>query len=213
MGTISIALIFIIIIATVCILLFVKPNTNNKKRTVSKQYNEIVTTVEYHNTLIQKYNETNQNYMIAMQKKERDIILCNDFDAQEMLQKAVSEYEVTCNIANDYIRRSNECINIRDSAGSLYCLEQLNQTLQDMDCIIRSFEKITPKMQQTYETPTIHAKEEAPSLQFFTGCNTKEEIEARYRSLAKAFHPDSKGGDETMFRQMMEEYKNLEGNV
>ena len=211
METISIVLIISIIIATVCALLFVKPNPKNRKRTVTKVYDDLHAAVNRYNELIRQYNQTNESYLITMQKVERNIILCNDFEAQDQLQSLVSEYESVCNVANDYIKRSNGCINEHDVAGAFYCMDSLKNALSKMDNITRSFQKITPKMNHTIEEPKI--VEAKPTLQFFRGCNSKEEIDARYRSLAKAFHPDCKGGDETLFRQMIDEYKTLEAKV
>lgn len=44
---------------------------------------------------------------------------------------------------------------------------------------------------------------------FFTGCNSREQLDKRYRELCKAYHPDSAGGDQTLFVDMQLEYKEL----
>lgn len=45
----------------------------------------------------------------------------------------------------------------------------------------------------------------APS--YFANCETKDDLEKRYKALCKALHPDSKGGDEQSFMKMKEEYE------
>ena len=42
---------------------------------------------------------------------------------------------------------------------------------------------------------------------FFAGCNTAEDVERRYRSLAKIYHPDMPTGDKETFQQLQEEYE------
>jgi hypothetical protein len=43
-------------------------------------------------------------------------------------------------------------------------------------------------------------------MKFFDGCNTQEEVKARYRQLAMEHHPD-KGGSEEMMKEINSEYE------
>lgn len=44
---------------------------------------------------------------------------------------------------------------------------------------------------------------------FFSGCNTAEKLEKRYKSLCKTYHPDAESGDTKTFQKMQEEYTTL----
>ncbi len=44
---------------------------------------------------------------------------------------------------------------------------------------------------------------------FFSGCNNAEKLEKRYKSLCKAYHPDTEGGDTETFQKMQDEYTKL----
>lgn len=44
---------------------------------------------------------------------------------------------------------------------------------------------------------------------FFAGCTTKEQVQQRYRTLAKAYHPDSGSGDTETFEKVQAEYEAL----
>lgn len=44
---------------------------------------------------------------------------------------------------------------------------------------------------------------------FFANCSSKEEADALYKSLIKAYHPDNKGGDNDMFIKMQQEYQTI----
>lgn len=201
--------IFCAIVPFVCtsavfIVLFAKPNPNNKKI-------QVQTTnyfVERYNQLIHKYNQTNEQFLINMQQMERKIAICHDTDTYEQLKKLVSNYERICSIANDYFKRASDCLNDNNYSAVSYCINQLDDTINEMDQIAVSINKITPKV-SGYKFDTSNQNETKPVLQFFDGCNTKEEADARYKNLAKAFHPDNKGGNETLFRNMNEEYKSL----
>ena len=48
---------------------------------------------------------------------------------------------------------------------------------------------------------------------YFGGCNTKEKLDARYKQLCKAFHPDSVGGDTELFQKMKQEYELLKSKL
>ncbi len=53
------------------------------------------------------------------------------------------------------------------------------------------------------------AENPANTSVFFTGCNTREQLDKRYRELCRAYHPDSAGGDQDTFVEMQLEYKEL----
>ena len=48
---------------------------------------------------------------------------------------------------------------------------------------------------------------------FFSGCNTLEKLDKRYKSLCKAYHPDAEGGDKETFQRMQEEYAALKNTL
>ena len=69
------------------------------------------------------------------------------------------------------------------------------------------------KIEETYENSSTEnhkrpepSKNGSPKDVFFEGCKTMEEIEKRYRSLAKVYHPDMPTGDKETFQKILEEY-------
>lgn len=44
---------------------------------------------------------------------------------------------------------------------------------------------------------------------FFSGCNTKEKLDKRYKALCKTYHPDGVIGDEETFKMIQNEYEQL----
>jgi len=206
MTIISSIIIVAVIVTAVLILIFVKPNPNR----VSSKNNALSNMVDRHNRLIKQYNQLNNECMAEIQKLELKIMLCNDVEAQSQMEQVLKSFSMEREVAIDYMNRSNTCLDNRDIAGSSYCLDNMVETLESMNRIIRSLDKITPKnnmYQDAYQSDTNMQK--TSTVQFFNGCYTKEAADARYKSLAKAFHPDSKGGDTEMFRMMQDEYNNL----
>lgn len=81
------------------------------------------------------------------------------------------------------------------------------------------FKRMIPRIQQL-EKQREEVKEMAEKLLeinndpikssvFFSGCTTPEKLEKRYKSLCKAYHPDTEGGDTETFQRMQEEYAML----
>ena len=61
--------------------------------------------------------------------------------------------------------------------------------------------------EQECRTPPSDEKPKGGKDVFFTGCDTIEDLEKRYRSLAKVYHPDMPTGNKEIFQKMQEEYE------
>ena len=81
------------------------------------------------------------------------------------------------------------------------------------------FKKLIPRIQQL-EKQREDVKKRIADLQeaakdpvkaslFFSGCTTPEKLENRYKSLCKAYHPDTAGGDTESFQKLQAEYTAL----
>lgn len=88
---------------------------------------------------------------------------------------------------------------------------------------ITKFKKLIPKIDaldkqcENIKRLLARRKEEAQNLTknsaFFSGCNTAEKLEKRYKSLCKAYHPDAEGGDEETFKALQEEYEKIKASL
>lgn len=74
--------------------------------------------------------------------------------------------------------------------------------IQQLDKQYSELEKLVSKLKEDYKNPF-------QSTVFFSGCNSPEKLEKRYKSLCKAYHPDVSGGDEESFKKMQAEYDTL----
>ena len=76
-----------------------------------------------------------------------------------------------------------------------YVISRIHQLDRQRDDVMNLIEQL----EKSPRTPV-------PDSVYFSGCNTMEKLEKRYRSLCKAYHPDSEGGDSESFQRMREEY-------
>lgn len=88
---------------------------------------------------------------------------------------------------------------------------------------LNKFKKLIPRIQQlekqredvkTLAQKLLEAnRDPVNSSVFFSGCSSMEKLEKRYKSLCKAYHPDSEGGDTETFQKMQEEYTSLKEHL
>ena len=65
------------------------------------------------------------------------------------------------------------------------------------------------KSEKEQEQTEARAKSVPDEFDFFRGCTDRESVEARYRRLMQAYHPDHKGGDEETAKILSEQYSKL----
>lgn len=164
-----------------------------------------------HNECVRQYNHVATHFNNKLQSKQTEILSCRDKDALDKLMYLVKEFNVEMDYAGDYLNRSNDCLSRNDSAGSGFCVNKSMDILEKMKTIIRNIDLIKPEQQIRLNEPKIRiVHNDKEEMGFFKGCKTKEETDSRYRSLCKAFHPDSKGGDRELFEMMRKEYDSLQ---
>lgn len=61
------------------------------------------------------------------------------------------------------------------------------------------------QQQQSYQQQSSGSTQDTDS--YFAGCTTLEEVEKRYKALAKVFHPDSQTGNDVSFKQLQTAYE------
>ncbi len=164
-----------------------------------------------HNDTLSKYSKLQYSFKNVVDKVSVEIAMHKDSAAAARLNVYINEYNKCINEVSDLFQRSADCVARREFKGSEYLLEQVKDVLNE----IKNIENYISNME--IEKDLFEQKddflddliEENTSLAFFEGCNSLDEIEARYRSLAKAFHPDNKGGNEMLFNKMRTEYTQI----
>ncbi len=113
--------------------------------------------------------------------------------------------------SEDYILRANRGQYITDLHE---VTEELNRYSGQVP--LEEFERLMPKIDQIDELKRkieqqVHqireSKEKKEAAGFFSGCDTPEKLEKRYKALCRTYHPDNEFGDEETFKRMQAEYE------
>lgn len=126
----------------------------------------------------------------------------------------------------------NEIINVLSIKNDMLLKNQWNEYLKDLSDLIdvieneyqneiphREFKKMLYKVRyldrqrndlfEGIDNILELAENPANTSVFFVGCNSREQLDKRYKELCKAYHPDSVGGDQETFVDMQLEYREL----
>lgn len=205
------------VLSIICVATSGSRSSNEK---IQKTINEYENTVNRCNVLIGRIcatiEEMKSEYFVSSADEERAVSLvkeyndlhsemvdCNDRIGFYLEKRNISQYK-------KYIKRV-DCIiaKFQEIYDSLMDVERYMQTKEEWDFYHRKNEQASSHWDeyQSYEkeTPTETKTKEKDG--FFGGCRSREEIEQRYRALAKVYHPDMPSGDKEMFQKMLEEYE------
>lgn len=118
----------------------------------------------------------------------------------DISQNAENQYETLVNRMGAYMELFNDSeVSWRNEVGAdiLKKAEAANEAINRLESAFRL-------LNQTTEN-----KDTNSAASFFRGCDTIDELNKRYRNLAKTFHPDLEAGDEETMKQVNEEYEHL----
>ncbi len=181
-----------------------------KKRTVRIRTPDRA--AEYHNRMVQETDKVSALFARRLDMKQREAVLYHDAYAFRQLEHIVSKFDQGIEPVREKLSESVDRIKRGDDRGSREILDGLEKDLEALRGLYEALGTVSVNKQRV-EDHTDRAPEPEPapkgSASFFDGCKNQEEMVARYRALAKAFHPDSKGGDPGMFRLLKEEYDRL----
>lgn len=208
----------IIIIAGVGCILFVasavSPHIRISKSSGNKN-NDWQYYASLYNEKASDLSDLSADFLNLIHKKHSEVILKNDAITLNQLNDFSEDFNYHCDTCQDYLKRARECLDIKDFAGTKYCLSQLDEELKQMEQIYDFIDLLEVdennyfgKNAQNDVKQNSAAKNDF-RMDFFYGCENKEQITARYRGLAKVFHPDSKSGNAEVFRMLKEEYEKL----
>lgn len=212
----TLVLIFAIFAIFVFVLILIKSkgkfsNSSGARASVtSRDVEKINASIELHNDTLHKWNSVTDKMNMNLDRKKREIILARDAQASSALSNLVREFNVIADDVSNYIMRSSFCIDRKDPTGSLYCTDRIKELIVKALAISNTVEELTV---EAFDEPHVHSQRRSTfdlshiELSFFSGCKSKAEVESRYRSLAKAFHPDNKGGDKTMFEELQRQHE------
>lgn len=179
-------------------------NTSAKK----EQKDLKILTIEKHNAISAACVSTENKFNEILQKTQRQIILYSDNAAFERLKYFVDQYDVLAKENVEYLSASMEYVSKEQYYLSINTLTKIEDNLAKIREYKRAVEFIEIDKRNDSQQALDDLLENSTnnSLAFFSGCNNLSEVDYRYKSLVKAFHPDNKGGDKDLFNKLQEEY-------
>lgn len=169
----------------------------------------------------EEYINSLQDYRVSLFHEEEE----SDEEALEM-EEILNDHTGT--IDDLY----NEIISVLSIKNDVLLKNQWNEYLKDLSDLIdviemdyhneiphREFKKMLYKVRyldrqrndlfEGIDRILELAENPANTSVFFAGCNSREQLDKRYKELCKAYHPDSVGGDQDTFVDMQLEYREL----
>lgn len=187
----------------------------NKKQQTEEDTNLLIDNVCRNiNEHINTYNNILAEANIITTTKREEIINANDMDAMAELKIYTVEFQEQQELVSNRIEHIKRLLEEEHDFESAFKQNQMLK--EEVDLFAHIIEKM--KYIEIHRTNysdafknTNFAKQQQPEreLNFFSGCETKEEADKRYRNLSKAFHPDTGCGDTELFQKMTDEYNNL----
>ena len=107
-----------------------------------------------------------------------------------------------------YMRNLNPLVEECSTKNSIDIrrFKQLIPQIQLLDKQRDDVQKLANKLESELQKPSGTAV-------FFSGCNTLDKLEKRYKNLCKAYHPDIAEGDTETFQKMQAEYQALKASL
>ncbi|MBQ2803120.1 MAG: hypothetical protein IJF07_04390 [Lachnospiraceae bacterium] len=149
------------------------------------------TNTEEENKYVEKFSE----HVSTLEQLQKDVDAALELADNPVLRSSFSKYLRTLT-------------DITDTCDSYHCnvpasvFQRLIPQIQTLD---KQRDNLTRMIAQHMET----ASDPVKTSVFFSGCNTLEKLEKRYKALCKTYHPDMESGDDETFKTLKEEYEKI----
>lgn len=210
----SIGMIFVAIVGCVLFMAsMILPNIRIVKRP-SNKHSSWQYYASIYNSKTSELADIASDFLNLIRNKQSEIILKNDAITMNQLNDFSNEFNYHCESCQDYLKRARDCLDVKDFAGMKYCIKQFDAEMEQIEQIYDYIDLLEvngndffEQKNDTFNMAQNTAIKNEFKMDFFYGCDTKEQINARYRGLAKVFHPDAKSGNTEIFRMLREEYE------
>lgn len=203
----------IALVITLILIHFIKKD-NEKNATNIKQIKNINQYIIAVNKLIYQYNIYRESFDFVANEKNDEIINTHDKKAFDEFTELVSKFTECIQKAENIITYIKETI--EELKPSLDAYAELDDTITFMGIYLKNIEDIqcSKKDQKEHKQNQNNMSENQKTTDdFFSGCNTINDVEARYKALAKVFHPDCKTGDNNAFKILQDAYEVKKGEL
>lgn len=209
-------ILIIVVIAIAALGEEISARKSNKTYSQNTDFNEIEQACNLFNRYVIEYNNLQQQFANQYNVRMTEAQTSSDMQMMKELLSYKEDFDKYSTVLNQRLENIRKMLNdgqakhVEDELSSLdEFYSKLRLLLSNLSYVNSSNDDFSKCFEQEEKKEYKNVSNISGSLSFFEGCKTKAEANKRYRALAKAFHPDTGCGDETMFNKMKEEYDNL----
>lgn len=202
----SVYLAFLFIAAVFIVAMFLL--TPRKKKTIYVTDERYEAASSQYNSYLFKVQTINDKFTSELAAKQKAIILHQDSFAHQKCAYLVDEWNETSEITQDRLKSARNYINSSQYAMAMSVLSGLDKDIEFMESLLRTLKSVdveTIQMKTTLPRDDIKTTGSSP-VSYFDDCKTRDALITRYKALAKVFHPDSKAGNEEIFREIKDQF-------
>lgn len=170
-----------------------------------------------YNAHLEQFQTISNDFISHLNKLQREIVLNRDGYSNQKCIYLVDEFNDTSDILTSKFKEIGSLINTKRYKEAnqqiLYLdddldyLKSLLKTLKEIKIEPHSFDSIFNVTNDDVKKPEVEFKEkETKYVSYFSDCKNKDDLIVRYKALVKVFHPDSKAGNEAIFKEIKDEF-------
>lgn len=211
-------LFIVLIIVIIAITVSGKTAARNRNEGYSQNTNfdEVERACNLFNRYVTEYNNLQQQFVNQYNVKIAEAQTIGDMQMMKELLSYNEDFDKYSAVLNRWIGNIRGILNsgqakyVENELSNLdEFYNKLRLLLSNLSYVSSSNDDFSRWFEQEEKKEYKNASNVSGGFSFFEGCKTKAEADKRYRALAKAFHPDTGCGDESMFNKMKEEYDSL----
>lgn len=209
-------ILIIVVIAIAALGEEISARKSDKTYSQNTDFNEIEQACNLFNRYVIEYNNLQQQFANQYNVRMTEAQASSDMQMMKELLSYKEDFDKYSTVLNQRLENIREILNdgqakhVEDELSSLdEFYSKLRLLLSNLSYVSTNDDFSKWFEQEEKKEEYVNIKKSSDNFSFFEGCKTKAEADKRYKALAKAFHPDTDCGDETMFNKMKEEYDNL----
>jgi len=161
-----------------------------------------------YNTYLDRVRRINDSFAETLSAKQRLVLLNQDAYAHQKCAYLVDEWNETSEIIQSRLNSVRNHIDTGYYAQVPSQLADLDKDIEYMNGLLQTLKGVeieTVKIKMSLPEDKV-VSSGSSSVSYFDDCKTREDLITRYKALAKVFHPDSKAGNEAIFREIKEQF-------
>lgn len=197
----------IILFGALCFFILMLPKRPKRTKTVVDKVAQ--DTINMYNNYYERIQDISNLFVNNLNVLQRNIILNQDGYSHQKCVYLVDEFNSTSELLASKLKEAANCINEKQYQHAKVRLQYLDGDIDYLKGLLKTLGeiKIEPHSFDSVFNVSTDTEEEKPAtVSYFSDCNNRDELVTRYKALVKVFHPDSKAGNDKIFKAIKDEY-------